>query len=471
MRKIQLVLAIPLITSLLMLTVGPAGAQTEQSGLDAGFGTGGVARFAIPDHDLLPLAQATQRDGKIVVASRDNKNYSPPPTGFSIRVTRFNANGTLDTTFGTAGSVRTTVAGPYGPTSTDVTPYAITVDHRNRTVVVGSADTYLGPEVIAVVRFTPSGSPDPSFGNNGVVLTSLAGYQDYATDVVAQGDDRLVVAAASNELVNLQPPRAVLLRYNLDGTLDASFHPPRYVSGAEGFTPMKVAMMPGGRVVTASARSYFYLPSQVSLILHRYLPSGAADPTFGTNGKADLVLPSSADTIGDLTVGVDGSAVVTGKMSHAYEDTAYVAKVTPSGVLDPTFGIAGVTEISMPMSLEGIGAARDRLGRVLVWFRVPPPRFGKVFGVARLTSAGQLDPTFGTGGIARPPAELEQTAFVTTGGLQCEAATLTGFPVSPGQNGSVMVTRFRNGPLYQPASPFLTICPNVDDVINGSIGS
>jgi uncharacterized delta-60 repeat protein len=118
--------------------------------LDKSFGTGGIVKL---DQGNLP-SLAVQPDGKLVVAS-SSRGSSPP----GIHVTRLLANGSLDTGFATGGTA--TVA----PTGFVVST-AVQVDPFGRFVIGGCADS--DPSWFIVIRLTPTGAMDSTFGSGGV---------------------------------------------------------------------------------------------------------------------------------------------------------------------------------------------------------------------------------------------------------------------------------------------------------------
>src|SRR6266851_5017874 len=132
--------------------------------LDTSFGQGGLA-FVGDSAGAEGDAIAIQSDGKIVVAGTDVFLGR-------IIVARFNADGSLDTTFGNLGKVTTAF---------DVvnTVTAVAIQSNGKIVVAGSAyasnerDPLTGelfpPISVAVARFTASGALDSTFGSGGKV--------------------------------------------------------------------------------------------------------------------------------------------------------------------------------------------------------------------------------------------------------------------------------------------------------------
>jgi uncharacterized delta-60 repeat protein len=180
----------------------PTAAVAAAGDLDAAFGNGGKVTtdfFGLNDRGS---AIAVQPDGKIVVAGTTN-TFAPAS---AFLVTRYNADGSLDQGFGTAGKA-TAVDG--GNAS------ALAVQADGKIVVAGSAHGDF-----ALARFTTTGALDAGFGAGGQVRTDFFGRNDSAAAVAIDGNGRIVVAgiAFAPDL-----PDFALARYNSDGSLDATF--------------------------------------------------------------------------------------------------------------------------------------------------------------------------------------------------------------------------------------------------------
>lgn len=150
--------------------------------LDPDFGSGGVVMtpFGNVTGADLPYgagagAVAIQQDGKIVAGGTE---LVPWPGRGAFALARYNADGSLDSSFGDGGKVTTSFgyAPPENPTEDGdgISDLAIQPDGR---IVAGGASQF-GPHTeqyaVAVARYLGDGSLDPSFGTGGLVKTSLA---------------------------------------------------------------------------------------------------------------------------------------------------------------------------------------------------------------------------------------------------------------------------------------------------------
>jgi uncharacterized delta-60 repeat protein len=127
---------------------------------------------------------ALQSDGKIVTTGQ------PASGSGNFSVTRFNSNGSLDTTFGSGG---TAVA----PFDLSASSNAVAIQRDGKIVAGGT-----GPEGhdFAVARFQPGGSLDTRFGSGGIVQTVLAGLagSDIGSDLAVAADGKIVLAGSTS---------------------------------------------------------------------------------------------------------------------------------------------------------------------------------------------------------------------------------------------------------------------------------
>jgi len=235
--------------------------------------------------------------------------------GLDIALARYNPDGSLDPTFGTGGIVISHSA------SFDSFS-AVAVQPNGRIVAAGTSG-----DDFALLRYNPDGSPDPTFGVGGKVVTDLGSATvDSWSAMALLPDGKIVVAGRSGG-------DFALARYNHDGSLDSSFG-----SGGKlttdfggGDAAAAMALQPDGKIVLAGGSSF-------RVALARYNPNGGLDATFGMGGMviSDFGGGESAAAIG---LQHDGKIVVAGGPRSA---TFVVARYNPDGRLDLPFGIGGM---------------------------------------------------------------------------------------------------------------------------------
>ena len=149
-----------------------------------------------------------QPDGKIVVAGR-TQNISGSNSDFALA--RYNANGSLDTSFDGDGLL--TTSGGIGTGFDQANSLALQTDGK----IVVAGETSRGGNNFALVRYNSDGSLDNSFDGDGMLTTSFGSSNSVAKSVVVRTDGKIVVVGlGGNEVL-------VLARYNSDGSLDGSF--------------------------------------------------------------------------------------------------------------------------------------------------------------------------------------------------------------------------------------------------------
>jgi len=136
----------------------------------------------------------------------------------------------------------------------------------------------------------------------------------------------------------------------------------------------------------------------------RLLPGGSVDDSFGDAGLVGLLLGGRGDALHDMTLDPQGRIVLAGTVSPygSSESQVSVARLLPSGELDPGFGQGG------RVSASGFGNSGGRVaihpaGRIVVAGLSGPPSgpFASSALLVRFTGSGAIDPTFGAGGLIR----------------------------------------------------------------------
>lgn len=203
-------------------------------------------------------------------------------------------------------------------------------------IAVGSAASG-GHTDFALVRFDENGCPDPSFGSNGGLLTAiLPGADERARSVVVQPDGRIVVLGDTGG----SPSAFAVVRYRPDGSLDPTF-------GDAGIALVPVGTTDVARDLVRSADGSFVLGGQADglFTLVRLDASGHVDPSFGTNGVAQIVQPpfdACCSELHALALDPAGRIVAagstTGSPSGTGPDVALarlVADRCGNGIVDP----------------------------------------------------------------------------------------------------------------------------------------
>ena len=233
--------------------------------LDTSFGTGGIVT-SLP---AMGTAVALQPDGKIVVATQDGRLCTPVFT-----VARFNADGSPDPTFG-SGGVANESLGDDACTSED----SLLVQNDGKVIVAGAR---LGK--LAIVRFNGAGSLDASFGASGLATVNLGASYVVAPSRVRsllQPNGKLIVATSGVDgfaVVRLAP----------DGSLDGSFGSSGVAAVPQLVLTRAIGLQPDNKIVFAGGDLAGTPSASNPGVLARFNPDGSLDSSFGTGGTAEL---------------------------------------------------------------------------------------------------------------------------------------------------------------------------------------
>jgi uncharacterized delta-60 repeat protein len=259
--------------------------------LDTSFGSGGTVTLAggFIDYQSLLL----QPDGKLVVGGENNVG---PNSTLELELARVNANGTLDTTFNSAGPnpgiVTAALANPYIDDVRLALYPSTGTDTADFGKIVAAATIGLNPgginnEQVTLARFSADGTADNTFGQGGQVVTPFPNSGSMAWATALQADGKIVVAGNTISYGG-GSWNFSLLRYNPDGSLDTTFSNSSgqqvFPSGGLVMTPdgtpdgraLAVAIQADGRIVAAGATDF--ATSSSEFMVARYLPG----PEIGT---------------------------------------------------------------------------------------------------------------------------------------------------------------------------------------------
>jgi uncharacterized delta-60 repeat protein len=390
--------------------------------LDPSFGDRGMVTTATApgngDNDY-QNGLALTPDGRIVVGG--SSDMGTGNGGWNWRISRYSKRGALDPTFGTGGTVLTSIAAgdgfPGGETGTGEQIWELGLQPDGKIVAAGHSDEGPGSGGVnfALGRYNPDGSLDASFGGDGTITTAMApgNNDDVAFGLALQPNGKIVAAGSSRQDAanSLDGNDFTLARYNANGTLDASFgsggRVHTDVSGTStSDTVTDVAVQPDGKIVAAGQVCSSSTSSSCDFAVARYNSNGSLDASFGSGGIVVTPVAPIAhfDTAWDLALQADGKIVAAGTADFGVGagrlDFA-LARYNANGSLDSSFGGDGMVTVpigSGDAREEIFAVAVDSLGRIVAggYTRTSGPLLD--FAVARLNADGSLDSSFGSGG-------------------------------------------------------------------------
>lgn len=172
--------------------------------LDSSFNGGGIVNTDVGPNDDYGYSVAIQSDGKIVVGGY---SFSGSSNGFTL--VRYNANGSLDTTFNSTGKV-TTVVGSEGSIGKSVV-----IQSDGKIILAGRSNGDI--PALALVRYNANGSLDTTFNGTGKVTTPIGDGTGLYQSVALQNNGKIVVGGYTHYGTNYD---FAVVRYNADGSLD-----------------------------------------------------------------------------------------------------------------------------------------------------------------------------------------------------------------------------------------------------------
>jgi uncharacterized delta-60 repeat protein len=257
----------------------------------------------------------------------------------------------------------------------------------------------------ALARYFPDGTLDTGFGGDGRSIISFKPARSAASVLAIQSDGKLIVAGSVAVGPNGRKRTGMAVARLLpDGSLDPSF------GGGDGIARVTFDAWVGTRAVEVLADGSIMLggprfkpgTSRAGFAIARLTPTGVLDESFGSGGRAVC----GAGHYSVEGVAFDGSKVVAVGTGHG---RFVVARCSLDGVPDPSFASRGFRryELGPPASweVEASHVAVDLGGRIVVgvtgWVtRYNPQLSNYLCGVVRLTTDGSWDTTFSSDGFA-----------------------------------------------------------------------
>jgi uncharacterized delta-60 repeat protein len=384
-------------------------ALAQAGSLDPTFGTGGIFSTSSTQPAAADNAIAIQSDGKIILGGLVPLSGG----GATAALLRLNTNGTLDSSFGTGGIVTS----DFGITDGAIV-FGIAIQ-PNGQIVAAAEGGFL--DEAAVGRFNTDGSVDTTFGANGFALSNSVNSAPGASNAMA-----------------LQPNGSILVtgggfiaRYTSTGQVDTTF-------GTNGVAILNSLVVTGmvlqsdGKILVTTGsgtetviETAPALPSAIAGSISRYNTNGTLDTTFAISGQAACVASAAAIAIQSNGKIVVAGTITSGLANYQYNGRIYINNLTGFGVvrynsngsIDTTFN-PGVGLGSGGGVITGFGSSFPYSGAFALAIQsngeivvagvagdasfnayIPPAQLASAsLALARYTTTGQLDTSFGTNG-------------------------------------------------------------------------
>lgn len=283
--------------------------------LDTTFGTGGIATDGPKIDQIHDVVQLDS--GKFLFAGEALITH-----GQDLIVMRFNSNGTIDTSFGGGDGVVTVTFGA----DLFSRVAAMAVDANDRIVLVGNTREQFVSS-IAVVRLLANGTSDTTFSGDGKqILEGQTG-----TSVAIQADGRILVGGYTRD-TNLAPTGAFVYRLRANGSVDTTFDEDGKRDIAYSGTNTELGtllLQPSGKILVGGATTLVNTSSGAGLIT-RLNTDGSTDTTFGQSGT-HFFGTEPADA-GQMRFDNGGNIVAIHR--------EHFVRVDENGTPDPTVGLS-----------------------------------------------------------------------------------------------------------------------------------
>lgn len=333
--------------------------------LDPTFGTNGVAITNFGNNATI-VKLLTQSDSKVVAAGKISATSS-------FALARYNYDGSLDTTFGTGGTVITTPVDPVDARSAALQP-----DGKIVLVANGQFTNF-------AARYNTDGSLDTSFGNSGILSIPV---------VTAGTIFSMAIQTDSKILIGGEDGGFYVARLNNDGTIDTTFgNGSGIVNYDNPASAESLAIQSDGKIVVAGGDF-----TTNSILIARLNTDGSLDTSFGGTGIVTISI-SGLDIALDVQIQPNGKIVAAGTTITNVDLFPCMVRVNSDGSIDNSFGTNGILIVNQPTSsFNALGLQNN--GKIIgTGDGSPDGGITTDFLMVRVNNDGTLDNTYGNNGI------------------------------------------------------------------------
>jgi uncharacterized delta-60 repeat protein len=244
--------------------------------------------------------------------------------------------------------------------------------------------------------FAQAGSLDTTFNGNGKVLTNFftATSTEEAEDLAIQADGKIVVAGYVSNGTNYD---FAVVRYNVDGTLDATFGTggKLAVNISNYDMAYAVAINTDGKILVAGVTGATGAFGDGNFGVIRLNSNGSTDTSFGTNGVATVSFPGS-DYFTNMKLQSDGKILLCGynvvDVTGNYSDFS-IARLNADGTLDFDFSNDGKSTINFNSDDRARTIQVDATGNIYLG-----GSGSSNICIVKLFSDGSIDTSYATNG-------------------------------------------------------------------------
>jgi len=341
-----------------------------------------------------------------------------------VLITRAQIPGALDPEFGDSGIVL--LDHNYNSQNNSIMASAIQDDGK---LVFGGWSYGVEASGYNFIRLMPDGTPDASFGNNGVVVINQGSPGGEVWDLCIQNDSKIVGIGSTEDSINSNSVMAVV-RINSDGSLDTDF-------GVDGIREIStgpksntfghaITMQNDGKILVCGILTF--LPDWETIVC-RLNQDGTLDNTFGEGG---IVLFDIQDKIEYLnSINIQGNKIIVG--GHSYDDSGEViitlVRFHMDGTIDAEFGDTGLVLKPTPAIIDDLwelmqGKACIAPDNKIIYAGFADGDIDEDFAVFRFLENGNIDNSFGTNGMS--VIKIDEMAYANSVVVQDDGKIIAG---------------------------------------------
>lgn len=312
--------------------------------LDTTFGNGdGMVLTGFLNAHAYASAVAIDQQGRIVVAGY-TETYDPSYT-IAFALARYNPDGSLDLSFSNDGKVQTSFSSSFLHCRAN----AVAIDYAGRIVAAGTAyangygNAYSDADsAFVLARYKSDGSLDPTFNNDGRVITNSVGApnsydREEINDIKIDLWGRIVGAGMVYKVDSSYHHSSVfaVLRYHESGYLDTSFNGgiayPHFGDGLDAANAVTIDQ--SGKIVVAG---HAWGGTNNHFALARLNPDGTLDQSFSSDGKVITIFPRRPSEAMAVMIDGNGKILAAGEVSGTGAGGFALARYNADGSLDNT---------------------------------------------------------------------------------------------------------------------------------------
>jgi uncharacterized delta-60 repeat protein len=384
--------------------------------LDPGFGGTGLVITDILPAEPGPdeaVAVVPMPDGRLIAVGSTVEHEQSSFTDYRGVVTRYHANGIIDSTFGSGGSAILDLGNSFVPKDAERLADGsvlvlggrgfVTHQRFEDNGVVFFEEVELREYVL--VRLSAAGVVAPN-----TLSVPAAVKLDFRSEMLRQPDGKILINAIDeNEPDNFDDDRAAVIRLNADGTVDSSFG-----DGGAALAPaalasynvQSVALSGDGKIILGRSAAFDIVQ------IAQLNPDGTTDTSFG--GGDGVIECDNPPWTFHQVMAAPGAGGGFYAIASIEDDTRPLSlvKLTATGQIDPNFTISSfpvvvhVSDANMVVQPEGKVVVAAYAGNSAD----APEGLDPV--LVRFNADGTLDPTFGSGGTLRLVTDQENNTLV-----------------------------------------------------------